>query len=117
MKVSAEELICCSLAIFTALQEIPDNEIMRPSAVKMKDRNTVRNIWTDDRRSDKKNAVCSECTVPKWETIKAFDGKVNLRQTAFKDDICEGLQMSTDLPCVCCWAVEGGDIWPDFFVL
>lgn len=27
MKVSVVELICCSLAIFTALQEIPHNEI------------------------------------------------------------------------------------------
>lgn len=27
LNVSAVELICCSLAIFTALQEIPHNEI------------------------------------------------------------------------------------------
>ncbi len=84
---------------------------MRPSAVKMKDRYRLRNIWPDDRRSCK-NAVWSECTVPKWETIKAMMVLLIQMKLVWRAITVSDTVLMINLPRVSfCWAVECGILY------
>lgn len=70
MKVSVLEQIY-SWAILTALQKIPRSEIHENISCKIEGlMYTEKHLtwWLELCNS----AVCSECTVPKWETIKAL---------------------------------------------